>query len=123
MARTRKITTQRTRRTNRIRSTIIGTRLRPRLSVFRSNLHIDAQIIDDENGKTLCAVHDREVKVSAEKGDMSPRIQRAFLAGKLIAEKAAKLKITSVVFDRRGAKYHGRIAAFAKGAREGGLTF
>lgn len=98
------------RRHQRIRVKIFGTKERPRLSVFKSNKHIFAQLINDEKGKTLASASDLKLKTASE-------------VGKLIAEKARELKIEKVVFDRGGDKYHGRIKALAEGAREGGLKF
>ena len=91
----------------------------PRLCVYRSNKNISAQIIDDVNGKTLCAAS------STEKGfDMyGGNCDAAKKVGQMIAEKAKKAGITDVVFDRGGYVYHGRVAALAEGAREGGLNF
>jgi large subunit ribosomal protein L18 len=102
----------------RIRKRITGTSERPRLSVFRSLKHISAQIIDDTKGTTLAAV-------STVSKDLGPNgnIENAKAAGKLLAEKAKAAGVSSVVFDRGGFQYHGRVAAFAEGAREGGLEF
>src|SRR5512140_1878128 len=111
------------RRVIRARATIHGTASRPRLSVKRTNEHIEGQVIDDTVGKTLCAIHDREMKTEKLPKDMSKKVGIAYLTGKHLAEKAKKAGISKVIFDRRGAQYHGRIAAFAKGAREGGLLF
>lgn len=109
---------QRYRRHKRIRAKIKGTAQLPRLSVFRSSKHIYAQLIDDERGKTLVAARDAELKrVKGKKVDIAREV------GKLIAEKALAKKITKVVFDRGGYKYHGRVKALAEGAREGGLQF
>ena len=105
------------RRHYRIRAKIIGSEKRPRLSVFRSNQHIYAQLIDDEKGKTLVSVNDLKLKKNIKKMEMSSEI------GKLIAEKALEKKIKEVVFDRGGYKYHGRIEAVAEAARKGGLKF
>jgi large subunit ribosomal protein L18 len=90
---------------------------KPRLCVFRSNQYIYAQIIDDKSGKTLLSLNDSKLKEKEKKVDSSKRI------GKMIAEKAIEKKITEVVFDRGGYKYHGRVKALAEGAREGGLKF
>ena len=98
-----------------IRKHLSGTKDRPRLAVFRSGKHIYAQIIDDSSSKTLVFASD--IKESGTK------MQKAYKVGKNIAEKALKNKITSVVFDRGGFLYHGRIAELGKGAREGGLKF
>lgn len=105
------------RRKNRIRATISGTANRPRLAAFTSNMHISAQLIDDVAGVTLASAHDTEVKVTGTK------TVKATAVGNLIAEKAAKVKITEVVFDRGGKLYHGRVKALAEGAREKGLKF
>jgi len=111
------------RRIEKIRSRIHGTKIRPRLSLYRSNNHLEAQVIDDTVGKTLCAVHDRLLKgVKPAKGQ-TKNIAAAHALGILLAEKAKAKKIIDVVFDRRGAKYHGRVRAFAEGARAGGLNF
>jgi large subunit ribosomal protein L18 len=99
-----------------IRKNISGTDLRPRLAVFRSIKHISAQIIDDGVGKTLLSESDLNIKSGAKK-------EKAYQVGKILAEKALKLKIKSVVFDRGGFLYHGRVAELARGAREGGLEF
>ena len=94
----------------------MGTKDCPRLSIFRSGQHIFAQIIDDKMGKTLADASD--IKMSKE-----PKMKKAYEVGKKVAEKALKLKIKKVVFDRGGFLYHGRVAELAKGAREGGLQF
>ena len=109
---------QRNRRIKRVRSKIIGTSERPRLAVFRSLKYISAQLIDDSFGKTLIQVTARNLNV-----DKATKTERAFQIGKLIAEKAKAMNITSVVFDRRDKRYHGRVKAVAEGAREGGLVF
>lgn len=96
-----------------------GTAQRPRLSVFRSLKHIYCQLIDDERSKTLASASDLELKDIQVKG----KVKKAYLVGKLIAEKAKKLGIERIVFDRSGYKYHGRVKALANGAREGGLKF
>ncbi|MFA5358794.1 MAG: 50S ribosomal protein L18 [Patescibacteria group bacterium] len=103
------------RRITKIRSKVFGTTAKPRLAVFRSLSHIHAQIIDDNSGKTLVFVDDRGLK--------GKKVEKALAVGKLIAGKAKEKKITEVVFDRRGNRYHGRVAALADGAREGGLKF
>lgn len=108
----------RLRRKIRIRKKISGTALRPRLSIFRSEKHIFAQLIDDEKGKTLASVSDSQF--SKEKKN---KTQKSFLVGKEIAQKALALKISQVVFDRGGFVFHGRVKALADGAREGGLKF
>ncbi len=105
-----------------IRKKIHGTPDRPRLSVFRSNKHIYAQIIDDEAGHTLVAASTRS-KELAGKLEGKTKIEQAQLVGQLLAEKALKANIEQVVFDRNGYKYHGRVKALAEGARKGGLKF
>lgn len=112
---------RRARRQTRVRSRVTGTAERPRLSVFRSLLGMYVQLIDDVAGKTLIAVHSREVK-AGDAGDRAGKVKIAYLMGKLLAERAAEKKITSAVFDRGGYAYHGRVAAVADGARDGGLT-
>ncbi|MCH5204770.1 MAG: 50S ribosomal protein L18 [Oscillospiraceae bacterium] len=109
----------RMRRHKRVRGKISGTPECPRLCVFRSSMHIYAQLIDDVNGKTLAAAS------SAEKGFgmYGGNVEAAKKVGQMIAEKAKKAGITDVVFDRGGYVYHGRVAALADGAREGGLNF
>lgn len=99
----------------RIRSKIAGTAVRPRLSVFRSAQHIYAQLVDDTTGKILVSVSDMKMK--------GKKAENAMEVGKLIAKDAVAKKIESVVFDRGGFVYHGRVKAVADGAREGGLKF
>jgi len=108
---------KRLRRKGRVRAKINGTAACPRLSVFRSNRGIYAQIINDEIGKTLAAVGAGEIKTKGKKIDLSLEL------GKLIAAKAIAKSISQVVFDRNGYKYHGRVKALAEGARAGGLKF
>ncbi|MBR2806554.1 MAG: 50S ribosomal protein L18 [Mogibacterium sp.] len=110
---------QRLRRHRRVRGKISGTPEIPRLSVFRSTKHIYAQIIDDTTGNTLCAASSLENGFSGNGGN----VEGAKLVGEMIAEKAKKLGIESVVFDRGGYVYHGRVAALAEGARDNGLKF
>ena len=102
----------------RIRKIISGTAAKPRLSVFRSNKEIYAQLIDDANGVTLLAASSREKGVS--KGT---NVEVATAVGKLVAEKALKAGIDAVTFDRGGYLYHGRIQSLAEGARAAGLKF
>lgn len=103
----------------RVRKNIFGSSERPRLSVFRSNKQIYAQIIDDVNGVTLASASSYKCK-SAEGKNKS---DQASIVGKELAEKAVKAGIASVVFDRNGYQYHGRVKSLAEGAREGGLKF
>lgn len=104
-------------RKGRVRSRVNGTEQRPRLSVFRSNSHIYAQIIDDVAGKTLAASSTETVKATGKKVD------QAMAVGKDIASKASAKGVKVVVFDRGGYRYHGRVKALADAAREGGLEF
>ncbi|MFA7687300.1 MAG: 50S ribosomal protein L18 [Moheibacter sp.] len=101
----------------RVRRNIFGTAERPRLSVYRSNKEIYAQLVDDNSGVTLASASSREAKASGTKTEQSAAV------GKLIAEKAKSKGVETVVFDRNGFIYHGRIKALADGAREGGLKF
>ena len=101
----------------RVRRNIFGTAERPRLSVYRSNKEIYAQLVDDDAGVTLASASSREAKANGTKTEQSASV------GKLIAEKAKSKGIETVVFDRNGFVYHGRIKAMADGAREGGLKF
>ncbi len=103
----------------KIRKSVKGTSLKPRLSVFRSNKAIYCQLIDDLSGHTLCAASSSESKVKVG----VTKIEQAKLVGKLIAEKAIAAKIDNVTFDRGGYLYHGRVKSLAEGAREGGLVF
>ncbi len=101
----------------RIRKKIEGTAERPRLSVYRSNKQIYCQIINDLNGTTLAAASSKETATTGCK------VEQSLAVGKAIAEKAQAAGVTTVVFDRSGYLYHGRIKALAEGAREGGLKF
>lgn len=102
----------------RIRKTVSGTPAQPRLSVFRSNKEIYAQVIDDVNGVTLVAASSRENEVV--KGT---NVETANAVGKLVAERALKAGISTISFDRGGYLYHGRVKSLAEGAREAGLKF
>jgi large subunit ribosomal protein L18 len=104
----------------RIRKVSSGTALRPRLSVFRSNSEIYAQLIDDVNGVTLAAASSRDKSIASKKGSKS---EMAAIVGKSIAEKALKAGLDKVAFDRGGNLYHGRVKSLAEGAREAGLKF
>jgi large subunit ribosomal protein L18 len=108
----------RLRRRRRVRAKVQGTAERPRLSVFRSNRGIRAQLIDDIQGHTLAAVNWTE-------GDLKPlaRMEQAKRAGELLAERAKAAGVEECVFDRGGYRYHGKVKALAEGAREGGLKF
>ncbi len=105
------------RRRARIRRKLFGTAERPRLSVYRSNVHIYAQLIDDLEGHTLAAADSRQVTEAENRTDAARKV------GELIARKAGEAGIEAAVFDRGGNKYHGRVAALAEGARAGGLKF
>lgn len=109
---------RRIKRHKKIRASVNGSQDRPRLAVFRSNIHIYGMLIDDINGKTLVSVSD---KTLGKKG--VTKTQKAKEVGKLLAEKAKKNKYKKVTFDRAGYRYHGRVKALAEGAREGGLEF
>lgn len=104
----------------RIRTKISGTAQKPRLSVFRSNSDIYAQLIDDTTGLTLAAANSRQKDIAAASGTKS---DKAALVGKALAEKAVALGITGCVFDRGGYLYHGRVKSLADGARGAGLVF
>ena len=111
---------QRQRRQRRVRKKITGTTSRPRLSVFRSNRHISAQIIDDENGRTVASASTSEADL---RGVTTSNKEAAVKVGSLLAERAQEAGIDSVIFDRGGNKYHGRVAALADAARDAGLKF
>jgi large subunit ribosomal protein L18 len=105
----------REKRRKRVRRKVIGTAERPRLTVYRSNVHIYAQLVDDYAGHTLAAADSREME------EAENRTEAAREVGELVAKRAADAGIQEVVFDRGGNKYHGRVAALAEGARSGGL--
>lgn len=102
-----------------IRKKVAGTQQKPRLSVYKSNTAIYAQLIDDDAAKTLLSASSKEVKADAK----SVNIELSKQVGKLIAERAVSQGISSIVFDRNGFLYHGNIKSLAEGAREGGLKF
>jgi large subunit ribosomal protein L18 len=106
-------------RKRRVRAKIFGRAECPRLSVFRSNLHIYGQIVDDEKGKTLVSFSDTKLK----KTPKMTKVRVAEAVGEGLAKKALLKKIKKVVFDRNGMIYHGRVKALAEGARKGGLKF
>jgi len=103
-----------------IRRKVSGTAQKPRLSVFRSNTDIYAQLIDDDNGVTLAAASSREKDIAAQPAN---KTDKSRLVGASLARKATALGLTTCVFDRGGYLYHGRVKAVADGAREGGLAF
>ena len=109
---------KRLKRRRRVRAKVTGTAERPRISVFRSNRGVFAQLIDDDSGRTLAAVNWTEDELKSLK-----RMEQAGKAGQLLAERAKAAGIETAVFDRGGYQYHGRVAALAEGAREGGLAF
>tara|TARA_B100000809_G_scaffold178497_1_gene176106 strand:+ start:2638 stop:2988 length:351 start_codon:yes stop_codon:yes gene_type:complete len=109
---------RRTRIKRRIRKIISGTTTKPRLSVYRSNKEIYAQLVDDVNGVTLASVSSRDKEIQA-----STKAEAAAAVGKSIAEKATKAGIETIAFDRNGYLYHGRVKVLAEAARESGLKF
>jgi large subunit ribosomal protein L18 len=109
---------KRLKRRRRVRAKITGSAERPRISVFRSNRGVFAQLIDDESGRTLAAVNWTEGDLKSLK-----RMEQAKKAGELLAERAKAAGVETAVFDRGGYQYHGRVKALAEGAREGGLIF
>ncbi len=112
----------RTARHNRVRARVTGTAARPRLNVFRSSENIYAQVIDDGKGQTLASASTIDTDIATQLEGKS-KVESARIVGRIVAERAKNAGITSVVFDRGGYKYHGRVAALAEGAREAGLTF
>jgi large subunit ribosomal protein L18 len=104
----------------RIRKKISGVSVKPRLSVFRSNSDIYVQLINDDNGVTIAAASSKDKDILAQKVN---KTEKSKLVGNAIAKKASELGVTTVVFDRGGYIYHGRVKAVAEGAREGGLQF
>jgi large subunit ribosomal protein L18 len=113
-------TASRLRRQVRGRKKINGTAERPRMVITRSAKHISVQVVDDTVGKTLVSASTMEADLRSLEGDKSAKAKRV---GELVAERARSQGVASVVFDRAGNKYHGRVAALAEGAREGGLAF
>ncbi|RYE21181.1 MAG: 50S ribosomal protein L18 [Sphingobacteriales bacterium] len=104
----------------RIRAKVSGVASRPRLSVFRSNKDIYAQLIDDATGTTIASANSRQKDIAAQSGT---KIEKSVMVGKALAEKAVALGVAGCIFDRGGYLYHGRVKAIADGAREGGLKF
>jgi len=113
----------RVRRHRRVRRRVIGTAARGRLAVFRSHLHIYAQIVDDISGNTLVSASSLKLNAEPPAANESRRIAQAKAVGRLLAARAQEKGIQKVVFDRGGYRYHGRVAALAQGARDGGLQF
>ena len=117
-------TAYRKRRHVRVRARVIGTAERPRLSVFRSIRGMYGQLIDDSNSKTLVGISSTsDIDTTRDAGERKGKIKIAYLLGLTLAEQAKEKNITTVVFDRGGFSYQGRVAAFADGARDGGLQF
>jgi len=115
---------QRQRRHHRVRNKVVGTAERPRLVVFRSLKNIEGQVVDDDAGHTLVGLSTQSTDLKEFKAEgKNRRVEEAFAAGKLLAERAVAKGISAVVFDRGGYQYHGRVKAFAEGARKGGLEF
>ncbi len=106
-----------------IRKRVFGSTERPRFSVYRSLNDIYGQIIDDVTGKTLVALSTNSKEVKGELAAAKTKVEKSSVVGKLLAKKALEKNISAVVFDRNGYLYHGRVKAFADGAREGGLKF
>ncbi|OGH16483.1 MAG: 50S ribosomal protein L18 [Candidatus Levybacteria bacterium RIFCSPHIGHO2_02_FULL_40_18] len=106
------------RRIKRVRRKILANKRLPRLTVFRSNKYIYAQIIDDKSGKSIVFASEKEIDT-----DKAKKTEKAAILGRILAQKAKKKKIDKVIFDKGSYKYHGRIKALAEGAREGGLVF
>ena len=115
-----KKSTARKRRHTRVRKRVTGTTARPRLVVSRSTRHLFVQVVDDTAGTTLASASTMEADLRAFDGDKSAKAKKV---GELLAERAKSAGVEAVVFDRGGNKYHGRVAALADGAREGGLAF
>jgi len=115
-----KKSTARKRRHTRVRKRVTGTAARPRLVVSRSTRHLFVQVVDDTAGTTLASASTMEADLRAFDGDKSAKAKKV---GELLAERAKSAGVEAVVFDRGGNKYHGRVAALADGAREGGLAF
>jgi large subunit ribosomal protein L18 len=115
---------QRERRHRRVRNKVSGTAERPRLVVYRSLRNLEGQLVDDIGGVTLLGASTISPDLrDVETEGAHPQVERAHAAGKLLAERAREEGIETVVFDRGGYQYHGRVKAFAEGAREGGLKF
>ncbi len=122
MAKTDKKRVARLRRHRRVRARVSGTSARPRLNVFRSSEHIYVQVIDDVAGQTLVSASTIDGELRKQIADLN-KTDAARLVGKTVAERAKKAGITTVIFDRGGWRYHGRVKALADAAREGGLEF
>ncbi|MEN8145355.1 MAG: 50S ribosomal protein L18 [Gemmatimonadota bacterium] len=115
---------RRARRHARVTKKVRGTKDRPRLVVFRSHKHMEGQLVDDDRGVTLLGISTQIPELEgAEQEGLTAKVARSFVAGRLLAERATKAGVESVIFDRGGYQYHGRVKAFAEGARDGGLKF
>ncbi|MBT3418727.1 MAG: 50S ribosomal protein L18 [Candidatus Magasanikbacteria bacterium] len=114
---------RRMRRKARVRARISGTAARPRLNVFRSLRGMFLQLIDDATGKTLLSINAKMDVSGVDAGERTGKMAQAYALGKLLAEQAKEKNINTVVFDRAGFLYHGRVKAAADGARDGGLKF
>lgn len=122
LKRTRRV--QRAKRHRRIRKRLLGSAERPRLVVFRSLRNIEGQVVDDNASRTIVGVSTLAQELKGFQGESdNPKIEVAFEAGKLLARRAREAGVGEVIFDRGGYKYHGRVKAFAEGARKGGLEF
>jgi|SRR5680860_537094 len=119
----RKALTRRQRRHVKVRARVSGSAQRPRLCVFRSSAHVYAQVIDDQRGHTLVAATDIEEAVRDRAGSKATKCERAKIVGEIVAERAKEAGIDTVVFDRGGFLFHGRVKAVADGARSSGLQF
>ena len=113
---------RRERRHRRVRAKVSGTQQRPRLVVYRSLNNVEGQVVDDVAGQTLIGLSTLNADLRAQRTEMT-KTEQSRAAGRALAERAKELGITQVVFDRGGYVYHGRVKAFAEGAREGGLEF
>jgi large subunit ribosomal protein L18 len=113
----------RDRRRKQIRKKISGTAEKPRLSIYRSLNHIYAQLVDDFNQKSILTVSDLTKEVRAELNEKSTKTEKSKVVGKIVAKKALENNIETVVFDRGGYRYHGRVKTLAESAREAGLKF
>ena len=113
---------RRERRHRRVRAKVSGTQQRPRLVVYRSLNNVEGQVVDDVAGQTLVGLSTLNADLRAQRTEMT-KTEQSRAAGRALAERAKELGITQVVFDRGGYVYHGRVKAFAEGAREGGLEF
>ncbi len=122
MDKSKKKQAARQRRHRRVRAKVFGTAERPRLNVFRSVRHIYAQVLDDRGGHTQASASTLDAEVVKEV-EGKPKAEQAAAVGKLVAERAKKAGVKQVIFDRGGFQYHGRVAALADAAREGGLEF